>query len=229
MEGFDFPVEVIRTNRKKSASIHIYKEGIKVRTPKSTSDEFIQTFITERIDWITKKLKGISLRTEMRSRRYVSGEIFPYLGRDYFLNIIVGHRPSIKLKNGLFVATILDSDTTPQLTVNAMFVSWYKLHSAKWLTKRTKQLAQIVGVKPTSITIKDYKSRWGSCSYNGDISYNWRIILAPYRINDYVVFHELCHMMEHNHSSKYWKNVEQFIPDWRDCRDWLRSSNMPFE
>lgn len=228
MHGFNFPVEVIRTNRKKTVSIHIHGEGIKVRAPKFTSDEFVEKFVTARTNWITKKLEESSLRTKIKSRNYVTGEIFPYLGRDHFLNIIVGRSPSIILKNGLFIATILDSDKTPQLTVKDMFVSWYKVHSSKWLLERTKRLAQVVGVKPTSITIKDYKSRWGSCSYNGDISYNWRIILAPYRINDYVVFHELCHMLEHNHSAKYWKNVEQFIPDWRNCRDWLKNNNMPF-
>ena len=89
-------------------------------------------------------------------------------------------------------------------------------------------MSKIVGVSPVAIKIKDYKSRWGSCSVKGEISYNWRIVLAPYKVIDYVIFHELCHMLEHNHSYKYWDKVSQFVPDWRDCRDWLRNSNMPF-
>jgi predicted metal-dependent hydrolase len=82
------------------------------------------------------------------------------------------------------------------------------------------------GVNPASVTVKNYKSRWGSCSTKGDISYNWRIILAPHSIVDYVVVHELCHMLEHNHSSKYWKHVERHVPNWRECREWLKHNEL---
>ncbi|MBI15997.1 MAG: hypothetical protein CL782_07160 [Chloroflexi bacterium] len=228
MYDFDFPIEVIRTNRKKTVSIHIHGEKVKVRAPKFTSDEFIEKFVTARTNWIIKKLEEISLRTEIKSRKYINGENFPYLGRDYSLNIVVGCNPSLKLKNGLFEANVLDSDETPQVTVKDMLISWYKEHSEKLLPERTKKMSKIVGVSPVSIKIKDYKSRWGSCSVKGEISYNWRIVLAPYKVIDYVIFHELCHMLEHNHSYKYWDKVSQFVPDWRDCRDWLRNSNMPF-
>jgi predicted metal-dependent hydrolase len=96
----------------------------------------------------------------------------------------------------------------------------------KRLIDKTKRFAKVIGVNPNSITVKDYKSRWGSCSVQGDISYNWRIILAPHSIVDYVVVHELCHMLEHNHSSKYWKHVERYMPNWRECKDWLKQNQL---
>ena len=81
-------------------------------------------------------------------------------------------------------------------------------------------------MEPRSVAVKDYKSRWGSCSAKGDISYNWKIVLAPHRIVDYVVVHELCHMLEHNHSSRYWKLVEKYVPDYRERRDWLKNHSL---
>ena len=86
---------------------HIHGEKVKVRAPKFTSDEFIEKFVTARTNWIIKKLEAISLRTEIKSRKYVNGEKFPYLGRDYSLNIVVGCNSSLKLKNGIFEAKVL--------------------------------------------------------------------------------------------------------------------------
>ena len=70
--------------------------------------------------------------------------------------------------------------------------------------------------------MKEYKARCGSCSSSGDVTYNWRIIIAPHQIVDYIVAHELCHLLEHNHGPKYWKLVQSVIPNYRDHREWLK-------
>jgi predicted metal-dependent hydrolase len=71
--------------------------------------------------------------------------------------------------------------------------------------------------------VKYFKARWGSCSTHGDITFNWRIIMAPHRIVDYVVVHELAHLKHHDHSPRFWKGVETVIPDYRECREWLKN------
>jgi predicted metal-dependent hydrolase len=78
-----------------------------------------------------------------------------------------------------------------------------------------------LGVKPKRIQIRDQRSRWGSCSTTGTLSFNWRLVLAPFEVLDYIVVHELCHMREPNHSRRFWKLVETRRPDWRVQRDWL--------
>ena len=225
MNGFDFPVEVVRTDRKRSALIYLEGEVIKVRVPKSLSDGRVRELITKRTPWIKTKLKEVFERPIVKPKEYVSGEAFAYLGRNYRLKIVVGDEPSIKLKGGYIRATVLKADKTAQATIRSMLVSWYRQHAETRLGEKTDRLAKIVGVQPNSITVKDYKSRWGSCSKSGDISYNWRIILTPHRIVDYVVVHELCHMLEHNHSDRYWRHVKQYVSDWRECRDWLRAES----
>ena len=81
--------------------------------------------------------------------------------------------------------------------------------------------ASALRVKPKRVQIRDQRSRWGSCSTTGTLSFNWRLVLAPFEVLDYVVVHELCHMREANHSGRFWKLVEVRRPDWRAQRDWL--------
>ena len=224
MDGFAFPVEVVRTNRKRSASIQIHGEIVKVRVPKTLSDRNIRDLITKRTNWITDKLQAVSERPATKPKEYVSGEAFSYLGKHYRLKVVKAHcGPSpLQLKAGYLVATVPETDANPEKTIRPMLVAWYQQQAAKRLGEKTARLAKAVGVEPKSVTIKDYKSRWGACSVRGDISYNWRIILTPHRIVDYVVVHELCHMLEHNHSPRYWRHVAHHMPDWRDRRDWLK-------
>lgn len=224
MEGFDFQVEVMRTDRKRSASIYLENEVVKVRVPKSLSEQRIRELITKRTPWIKTKIKETLERPTFKPKEYVSGETFPYLGRNYRLKVTQGTETSIKLKEGYLYATTLTTDKAADETIRSMLVSWYRQHAETRLGEKTNRLANIVGVQPTSIKIRDYKSRWGSCSNTGEISYNWRVILAPHRIVDYVVIHELCHLLEHNHSPRYWKHVERCVPNWRDCRNWLRTN-----
>ena len=81
--------------------------------------------------------------------------------------------------------------------------------------------APAIGVEPARIQIRDQRSRWGSCSTRGTLSFNWRLVLAPFDVLDYVVVHELCHLREPNHSRRFWALVEQHRPGWRAQRDWL--------
>ena len=118
------------------------------------------------------------------------------------------------------------TDIDTKNTIRSLLEHWYRSLAEKRLGEKTVRLAGVIGVNPASVTVKNYKSRWGSCSTKGDISYNWRIILAPHSIVDYVVVHELCHMLEHNHSSKYWKHVERHVPNWRECRQWLKHNEL---
>ena len=103
-----------------------------------------------------------------------------------------------------------------------MLIAWYEKHALERLKEKTERYSKIIGVKPVSVNIKDYKSRWGSCSSNGDILYNWRIIIAPHKIIDYVVVHELCHILEHNHSKKYWRHVSNNFHNYVECQNWLK-------
>ena len=111
----------------------------------------------------------------------------------------------------------------PRLRLNPRQVSEAEARQAvrELVAMLIDEEAPTIGVKPERIQIRDQRSRWGSCSTRGTLSFNWRLVLAPFEVLDYVVVHELCHLREPNHSRRFWKLVEQRRPDWRAQRDWL--------
>ena len=220
------PLEVVRTNRRKSASIKIENGQVKVIIPKTLSNKALNQLIQKKTPWIRKKLKEHSEITPMKPKEYVSGESFAYLGKNYRLKLTGNDSGEVKLKGGQLVLGVDKSLAEDDWRgfVRDRLVDWYISHAESRLREKTARYAKILGVKPQSITVKDYKSRWGSCSSKGDISYNWKIIIAPHHIVDYVVVHELCHLIHHNHSPEYWKVVEKVVPDYKDCREWLKEN-----
>ena len=103
-------------------------------------------------------------------------------------------------------------------------IHWYKEKAENKLSEKVDRLVKTTSLKPKSVGIKSYKSRWGSCSSKGKVDFNWKIIMAPNRIVDYVVAHELCHLKHHDHSPKFWKAVERLMPDYTNCREWLKNN-----
>lgn len=85
--------------------------------------------------------------------------------------------------------------------------------------------APIAGVEPTGVNFKTFKARWGSCTAKGELEFNWLIMLAPNRMVDYVVIHQLCHLIHHDHSSERWRAVMRVMPDYQLCREWLRENS----
>ena len=136
---------------------------VKVRVPKRLSDKAVRELISKRTPWIKTKIKELSDRPNIKPKEYVSGETFPYLGRNYRLKVLHGSENSVRLKGGYFIATISNNDNQ-QSTVRSLLEDWYQTHADKRLREKTQRLASIVGVTPTSISTKSYKSRWGSCS-----------------------------------------------------------------
>ena len=128
------------------------------------------------------------------------------------------------MKGQYLLTTITDKSS--DYDVYSLIQSWYISHATEKLMEKTNRLAKAIGVKPISIKVKNYKSRWGSCSSKGDVSYNWKIMQAPSSVNDYVVIHELCHLIEHNHSSKFWNMVEKYCPEWRESKEWLKRNRL---
>lgn len=100
----------------------------------------------------------------------------------------------------------------------------YRQAAREYFAARVAHYEPIIGVTHGSIAIRDQKTRWGSCSAKGNLNFNWRLMLAPPRILDYVVVHELCHRKEMNHSKAFWNAVETVLPDYRECRKWLKEN-----
>jgi len=137
-----------------------------------------------------------------------------WMAEDEVQRIVESHRDWIAVER---------AKQRPRLRIDPRAVSETEARRAarELVIMLAEEEAQELGVAYKRIEIRDQRTRWGSCSTRGTLSFNWRLVLAPYEVLDYVVVHELCHIREPNHSRSFWKLVETRRPDWRAQRDWL--------
>lgn len=226
----DFPLKITRTQRKKTASIKVEAGRVQVIIPHALSHEKLQQLLAKKALWIQQKIQLQAEYQPIRSKTYVSGESFAYLGKHYRLKLIADSSDSVKLKNGYFVLGVAGcgSIEAQEDSIKTQLQQWYCSHASERLEEKTHRYAKSMGLTVKQITVKSYKSRWGSCSADGNISYNWKIIMAPHLIVDYVVVHELSHILHYNHSPDFWKCVARYLPDYKDRREWLKVNHQWF-
>lgn len=221
IEGQSYLVEVKRTSRSKTASLKVEEGEVIIVVPKALPLERIEKIVNDKHDWIIDKIAQHRAASPASSKQYVSGEAFPYLGRNYRLKVLTGDYQPLKLVNGRLQLTLRESAIQNYFTRGAL-IRWYKRNAKRKFDEKAKRYAKIVGVKPRTTSIKPFKSRWGSCSAEGDVDFNWVVVMAPNRIVDYIVVHELCHLLHHDHSPKFWKEVERVMPDYKESKEWLK-------
>ena len=222
-DGHGFIAEVIRTRRSKTADIRVEDGAVSVVVPLNTPAEKIDQLLVTKRRWIKEKIALQQEATPVRAKRYVSGEAFSYLGRNYRLKVEAGNFAPVKLVNGRLVVTVPGGAQQPHVIRNAL-VRWYKRQAEQKLQEKVTRYAPMVGAHPAGVGVRSFKSRWGSCTAKGAVEFNWQIMMAPTRMVDYVVVHELCHLIRHDHSQAFWREVERVMPDYQQCRDWLRAN-----
>jgi len=223
IQGNGFVAEVSRTKRIKSATIKVEGGEVTVIVPQALVSTKIVKLLEDKSRWIKEKLALHRASQAASEKQYVSGESFSYLGRNYRLKVNKGPYQPVKLAQGRFTVTLRAGSDNPELIQDSL-ASWYKQHALAKLTEKTHRFAQSIGVTCNAVGIKEYKSRWGSCSVEGNIDYNWLIIMAPNRIVDYVVAHELCHLIHHDHSPHFWRQLERVMPNYSECKEWLKEN-----
>jgi predicted metal-dependent hydrolase len=222
INGNGFVAEIIRSSKRKTSAIKIQQGKVFVMVPERLSINVIESLITEKSRWIKAKLAIQKEIIAIKPKEFVSGEVFFCLGRSHPLKIESGLYPAIQLHQDELVVSVRDKNVDNAQAIKQLLIKWFKQKSEVSLKDKTEHYSKIIGVNPSSVTIKSFKARWGSCSVTAGIQYNWKIIIAPDRIVDYVVIHELCHILHHNHSPAFWKTVERYCHDYRDCSAWLK-------
>ena len=218
-----FIAEIIRTNRRKSADIRVEEGAVSIVVPSDTPLEKIDQLLVNKRRWIKEKIALHQQAAPASNREFVSGEAFPYLGRNYRLKIETGAFSPVKLLHGRLLVTLPQSTQRPLMVRNAL-VRWYKRQAEQKIKEKVTRYAPVVGVSPMGVGIRTFKSRWGSCTAKGKLEFNWQIMMAPNRMVDYVVMHELCHLIRHDHSPEFWAELGRVMPDYQQCREWLRES-----
>jgi len=221
--------DIERTNRRETVGIHVDRQGdVVVASPPSVSIDNIKDIVRKRAGWILEKQKLVKNTDYLGlAKEFVSGEAFSYLGRQYRLKVIRSDsdkNKKCKLIGGRFVVIInrhLNGKHTEE-NVKKALSNWYFEHAKEKIPERVNLYARRLGKRPEKIEIKNHKKRWGSCSRNGVVRFNWKIVMAPVTVLDYVLVHELCHLVYPHHSDKFWEKVGTIIPDYEKRRNRLR-------
>lgn len=228
VQGHGFVVEVVRTLRARTARLVVDDGAVVIYVPMSLPDERISRLVTDKKRWVKEKLYLHQQAMPVSSKEFVGGEAFPYLGRNYRLKVQAGPFQPVKLKQGWLVVTMPRDAIAPDMIRSAL-VRWYRVQAQERLTEKVQRYAKLIGVSPIAVGVKTFKSRWGSCSVRGEILFHWKVIMAPHSIVDYVVAHELCHLKHHDHSPAFWKSVERTIPEYLECKQWLKDVGSRFD
>ena len=221
----NFDCTVIRRDRKRTASIQVSPANeVSIIIPKDLPDDKVKSLIRRKTPWILSKIKfNQEVKYPHKPKEFVSGEAFQYLGRNYRLKVITGGKEGVELKNGRLNVRISqgNSDSNDE-KLKSLLMDWYIRNAERKLKERILRFADRIGVTFNGIRIKSLKQRWGSCTKDGGVVFNWKIIIAPIAVVDYVVAHELCHMRYHDHSKEFWALMQRVMPDYREKKEWLR-------
>ena len=222
-------LKIVRAERKKTATIEILPgEVVRVVTPEAFTKDQVSALLKSRSSWITEKLRLVRDIPVPRKREFVNGESFPLLGKDYRLKVLEDRVGDVFLENGRIHVPIPKSSAAypREVFLRQRLVEWYNEQAKIKIKERVRVFAEKLVVEPASISIKEYKARWGSCTPEGDLIFNWRLVMAPVSVLDYVVVHELCHLDMANHGKEFWKLVASVKPDYENARKWLRFAGL---
>ena len=220
----DLEIQIERTNRKRTIALQVKNNKLIIKTPRSVSKKTLVDLIKRKQHWINQRAILNFEEQNLKNREFIDNDKFYFRGDEYRLSLILGRKEAVKIEGGLLVVSYVDDKSIGRENIKRLLEDWYLKESIKILKARTEELAQQMRVQPYGITVKNYKSKWGSCTANNKISYNWRIIMAPDYIVDYLIVHELSHIIEPNHSKNFWCQVGNYCKDFQKKRKWLREN-----
>lgn len=210
----------IRENpRRRRLGLELRADGtLRVGTPPGVSLGLIRSFVESQRAWIEAKRAQLTL-TPASSPVLRDGARLPYLGTELTLTVCIvpKRRPSCHFEPGALILKVPNPNR-----VRSTLETWYRHQAARHGAARLAHFAPHVGKAVRKLTIRAQRTRWGSCTTRGSISLNWRLMQASPEIFDYVVVHELCHLLVPNHSPRFWNEVGRILPDYQARRAALR-------
>ncbi len=233
--SYEFGTQVIEFEviyrDKKNLTIEVEAPNIiTVIAPMGTTEETVLSMVKKKSVWIVQKLFEIrEVEYRKREKQYVNGESFIYLGRNYSLQIELKmelDRAYTKLVRGKFCVY---TPTKDEKTIKKALEDWFKEKAKEKISERVAYYQSYFDEKPKGIKIKEQQKRWGSCTTKKELLFNWKCIMAPSPVLDYIVVHEMAHMVHMNHSQEFWHLVKKVLPDYVQRKEWLRNNGIKYD
>ncbi|PIX27218.1 MAG: M48 family peptidase [Chloroflexi bacterium CG_4_8_14_3_um_filter_45_15] len=195
--------------------------GLMVVIPKSYEIRQVPDLLEMKRGWILGKfVKYAEVQRLSANQELKSGDSIPYLGRN--LKVVKeqnnGNANSVKLEQNKLLVSLKSASSRLNVTLER----WYRMQAVKLIGKRASELSPLLGLTYNRLVIRGQRTRWGSCSHKGNLSFNWKLLMAPEPVIDYVIIHELAHLKEMNHTKRFWELVAEYCPRWREHKKWLK-------
>jgi predicted metal-dependent hydrolase len=219
LNGHTVSYTLRRSTRARYSRLEISPEnGLTVVIPVFGDQSHVQQLLDRKCRWILDKLAKYRPGIQRAARRVQDGDIVSYLGQNLRIEVRDGNSETVKLDGETLAVNVLPGENK----LRSALEDWYRVEARKKIWQIADKWCVIMGLKYNRIMIKGQKTVWGSCSRKHNLNFNWRLIMAPEPVIDYVVIHELAHLKVMNHSKQFWKVVEKYCPDWSEHRKWLR-------
>jgi predicted metal-dependent hydrolase len=220
----DIEYKIARKPRRKTLSIAITPDNkILVKANNTISEKEISVFIQNKQNWIFKTLEfNRNQRKPFSPKQFITGENFLILGKQYSLSLQKSPILEIKLTPGQLLVCGPENFLSRRGYLKNKLISWYQCAAYEIIFKQVNVYKLMLNVKVKEIMIRNLKRAWANCSRQAVVTFSWRLVMAPLEIIDYVVIHELSHLIHHNHSRLFWQTVEKTKPDYKQCKTWLK-------
>lgn len=230
------PAYFVKRSNRMTLSLMIERDGaVIVRAPLRISQDEIEKFVLEKRVWIQQKLsqKGVAM-TAKPKREFVNGQGFLYLGKSYrlkFVNGLPGSSLSDRRNGSALHLTHGYFELSEDQKANARkhFIAWYKQKTEEKLKERIPRYKRRIGVAVENCRVIELGHRWASRSRTGVINFNWRSVMAPIWVFDYILVHEMVHVLERRHSRKFWQLVSRVMPDYEETARWLSENGLELD
>lgn len=221
-EPFDY---VIIRQKRKTAAIKVEQDlKVVVKVPLFMKENEVQDFILKYESWIKQTLS--KKKSVQKNNDWIFNKKIMYLGEYKQVDIkIVPHAKEIVILNDKGIKIITSGE---DLAMRKAMENFYRERGKKLFAQLTEQYARIVDVKYNKITIRKQETRWGSCSQNGNLSYNVKLMCAPVEMIEYVILHEVMHLRHFNHSTEFWKDIENIMPDYKMRMNYFKKFGQNF-
>lgn len=220
----DIAFNVVFKNRRTMEIAVEPPDIITVTAPDNTSEDIIIDKVKGKTDWIMKKLLTFrNMEYRHINREFVNGESFMYLGRNYSLQIYIDenlNKPEVKLLHSKFYVI---SPAKDESIIRKAMEEWYRKKAKEKVEERIKYYEHYLNKKPADFKVKEQRKRWASCTSKDALLFNWRCVMAKSDVLDYIVVHEMCHMLYKNHSKEFWELVASILPDYEVRKEWLKN------
>jgi len=221
------PFLIRRSDRRATVALAIDGGRLVVTAPAGATVARLNDLVRGKALWVKQHLQRAGRDAAPPAREFVSGETFRYLGRQHRLRVVPGpSQGDVKLDRGWLVVPVPALHDERPRHVRAALVAWYRRHAEARLPERVEAWAKRFGIPAPAVLVRDQQRRWGSCNQAGEVRLNWRIVQAPFALIDYVVAHELAHVVRDDdiHSPAFWALLGRLMPDYDARRERLRAT-----